>query len=78
MSKTNPKPISLLWVIAVVAVNIFLAIVLIYSKEKISPQIKRNEVKTVIYTVDKDAYDVAHYIGAINPADTLNTLEWNN
>ncbi len=59
-----------------------LAILLIairnYSGAKKVPQIERNEVKTEIHTVDKDAYATANYIGAITPADTIDTLPWPN
>ncbi len=76
MTKFKTKPFIVLMASALAGLAITLLAVRTYSLKKISPQIEAIEVKTEIYTVDKGAYDTAHYIGAINPEDTLNTLEW--
>ncbi len=78
MTKFKTKPFVVLMASALAGLTITLISVRTYPRKKISPQIQTIEVKTEIYTVDKDAYATANYIGAISPADTLNTLPWNN
>ncbi len=78
MKRLHYIQVAVLGAISLATVAFLLAHLPFPSEQVIVPEIKGKDVKTVIYIVDKEAYEVARKLEAIQPLDTIDTLPWKN